>query len=541
MGLIYRNRLIINQRGGSIDIDNTTEREKFKISHRSGSNITLTNVMNSELATNNKQTNIVNDSFNTIGGSKTEFVYGNVSIRTCENTYNLKGFKSDAELEAFTNWKIINRGIVDVNSQFKIFRGGISIPNGPNTLKIPKNPAPNPTLKNDLFTVENKFGGYVKGGDGLNKPPIRLHNIDEVVTYTYVIGVGTTTPATDRSLTSDDILQSAGSSGSNAPGVLSVGSEDSCASEGAEFAENDDAININKTIESVQELLTSTEESMGMGGDEIYFTKRNKFEQIGATLNDYPSIRIDPVGRSQPFEVLVCKVGTYKNHDSIPHIEELDNSSSFPCGNDEKIVGNRYTRTIGSGGVNIKTTGTMELGSTQFKLAANRLHMTAKHGVHISSDEFIELQSLKTISIRTDRQVLIESSVGITKNLVVNGGIYSEGEIYCQHITAPLEVHQTEDTIVASRYAVDEDRKLLIGEANIGDEWYPVYALARDDLMISYPHSHHHNGIPMRLTESNSDVRKFAMSEYINDHTTISQSLPQIHERKTAQVALSGE
>ena len=63
MSLIYKNRAIINQRGGSVDIDNTTEQEKIKISHRSGSNINLTNVVTSELATNNKQTNVVRDLF----------------------------------------------------------------------------------------------------------------------------------------------------------------------------------------------------------------------------------------------------------------------------------------------------------------------------------------------------------------------------------------------------------------------------------------------------------------------------------------------
>lgn len=537
MGLIYRNRLIINQRGGAIDIDNTTEREKIRLSHRSGSNITLTNVVTSELATNNKQTHIVNDSFETVGGSKSEFIVGNVNVRTSGNIHSLKGFKNDAELGKFKEWKDANAPVVQINSQFKTLRGGISIPNGPNTERVVTEPAPNPTLNNIIFSVENKFGGYEKGNDGINIPSIRLHDIDEVVTYTHVIGIDTTTPAKARGLTKDDVVESSGEMGSRAPGVLNFGGEVCCASEGWTFANNDPAINLHDTIEILQDALNPIEEAMGVGGDETYFTKRNKFEQIGAEFNDNPSIRIDPIGRSQPFEVLVCKVGTFKGHDSVPHIEEIDNSSPFPCGNDEKIIGNKYTRLIGSGGVSLKTTGTMEFGCTQFTLAANRLHLTAKDGVHLSSDEFIEIQSLKTVSIRTDRQILLESSVGITKNLVVTGGSYIEGEVYCHHITAPLEVHQTEDTIVASRYAVDEDRKLLIGEANIGDEWYPVYALAHDDLMISYPHSHHHNGIAMRLTESNSDVRKFAMGEHINDHTSISQSLPQIHERKIAQVA----
>jgi hypothetical protein len=77
MSLVYKNRMIINQRGGSIDIDNTTEQEKVKISHRSGSNISMTNVANVELATNNKQSNTVNDSYETVGNDKSTFIANN--------------------------------------------------------------------------------------------------------------------------------------------------------------------------------------------------------------------------------------------------------------------------------------------------------------------------------------------------------------------------------------------------------------------------------------------------------------------------------
>ena len=74
MSKIYKNRTIINQRGGGIKIDNTTEQEKVKIFHRSGSNLNFTNVVTSELATNNKQTLVANDSFETVKKDKHSFV-----------------------------------------------------------------------------------------------------------------------------------------------------------------------------------------------------------------------------------------------------------------------------------------------------------------------------------------------------------------------------------------------------------------------------------------------------------------------------------
>ena len=532
MGLIYRNRFIFNQRGGSIDITNTTEREKVQISQRSGSNISLTNVVNSELATNNKQTKVSNDLFETVGHDKSEFVQRNVTLRTGENTYNLKGFVKEEELQAYKDWKETYKSIAELNSKFKIFRGGIeAVPNGPST-PLDGDREKNPVITNNsIFTVENKFEGYDPG-----KVSVRLHDRDDVVTYKYVVdydgdGINITEPADTKELTKELVDKAGGSDGSKSPAIEEFTAEFSCATENGEWKPNEEALKIGEKIVELQDTLNPIEEKMGNGGDEILFIKRHKHEQVGSVFNDYPSIRIDDKGRSQPSEMLISDVGTFINHEYAPHIEELDNSSIFPCGNDDKIIGNRYNRTVGSGGVGLKTTGTMEIGSSLFKVGSKEMHLNATHGVKIASEDYIDLQSLKSISLRTNRQVYIAGGVGINGNTTIAGGLYVEGETFIQHITAPLEVHQTEDTIVASRFATDEDRKLLIGEAQIGDLFYPVYAVAREDLMISYPHSHHHNGIPMRLTASNKDVRVMAHDEGMNGYDSLVQSHPQIHRR----------
>ena len=69
----YRNKSIINQRGASIDINNSTDREEIKISQYSGSNVTLNNLVNSELATNNKQVTTINDHFESTGKTKSTY------------------------------------------------------------------------------------------------------------------------------------------------------------------------------------------------------------------------------------------------------------------------------------------------------------------------------------------------------------------------------------------------------------------------------------------------------------------------------------
>lgn len=521
MSLVYSNRVIWNQRGASITVDNSTEREKINISQRSGSNTNITNVVNSELATNNKQVNVVHDSFETVGNDKSEFIGKNHTFRTGENIYHLKGFINQTQLDAFNDWKEAYQPIADLNAQFKILRAGEVIEG---------ERADNPVLKNRVFVVNNDFNGYT----GV---PIRRSSQDDVTSYVKVPDRNNTKAASINAITKDDIQESAGISGSKAPGVLEFGPEKSAATEDGLWVPNLSAVKIDEVILDKQNTLTPIEKEMGHGGDETYFTKRNKIEQIGAVFNDYPSVRIDEKGRSQPLEMLVCENGAYKNHDYQPHIEEVDNSSNFPGGNDDKIVGNRYSRLVGSGGIQLKTTGPTEMGGTTLKGGYKRINLNASHGVQIASEAFVEIQSLKSITLRTNRQVYVDGAVGVKGNLVVGGGAYIEGELYCQHITAPLEVHQTQDTIVLGKFATDSEGSLLIGYAHVGSAKYPVYASPKNDLIVNYPHSHYHNGIPMRLTKSNKDVRNFAKNEQINNHSNISQSLAQKHERKTPQVS----
>lgn len=521
----YRNRLVINQRGGSIDIDNTTDMEKIKLSHRSGSNINITNVVTSELATNNKQINVLNDLFESVSNDRTIFTGKNLNIRTGENTTYLKGFTTQDEIDKFTEWKETYRPVANTNSLFKINRGGESFPNGIET-NIDGSRSKNPVIENQkVYVVENQFDGYTG-------TPIRTSNLDEVAQYSRVPQKGPQQPAKENRLTESDVLQGAGEAGSKAPGVLKYGPSLNAATEQGTWTANTIAQNIGNIILEKQLELNTIEQQMGNGGDEIHFTKRDKFEQIGAEFNDYPSVRIDEEGRSQPLEMVVSKTGVFKNHDSIPHIEIIDNSSNFPCGNDNKIIGNGYTRTVGSGGISLKTTGIFEVGATVFNLGTTSINLNASHGISIASERGIELQSLKTITLRTNRQVYIESALGVKNNAIIGGGMYVEGELYCQHLTAPLEVHRTENTIVMGKFATDTPRSLVIGECQVGGEFYPVYALPKDNLILNYPHSHHHNGPAMRLTKANKDVRDFASLEGINVHNNISQSLPQNHERK---------
>jgi len=530
--LNYRNKTVINQRGATVEINNSTDREELKLSQFSGSNVTLNNLVNSELATNNKQTKVINDNFESVGKDKNTFVGKDEVTRVVENTYDLRGFSTDTQIEALSSWKeeMVNKTIPGINSQFPILRGGYAMPPTLNSVtKLDGERAYNSTKNQGKSVVNNEFTQYCP-------VPIRSSKTDEVVDYEPIDPPLLTPVAENISPSDRDINTGSGEVGSNAPGVLKFGTALNAATEGGTWAENPEREELPDKLKELQEeKLNEIEQKIGNGGDTIKFIKRNKFETVGGAVNDFPSTRIDPYGRSQPTELAVGEKTTYTNVDYVPTVEDVNSDLNFPGGDYTLNVGNRYNVLVGSGGVQIKTSGSVEIGGTSVKVAANKINLMASAGMHLTSENLVELQSDKSISLRSQRQIYIEPGLGVKNNLVVGGGAYVEGELYVNHITAPVEFQQTEDTVLLGRFNCRCDRELPIGECNVGGTWYPVYAYGEgeksEDLIFNYPHSHHFKNIPLRTMASNEDVRIRAQCEGINFPTSVT-AMSQHHERK---------
>lgn len=514
----YRNKSVINQRGATIEINNSTDREEVKISQYSGSHQTINNVVNSELATNNKQTKVNFDSFESIGHDKTTYVGHNNVQRTVETTYDLKGFDFPEEIEQAEKWRETYRPVAQANSKFFMARGGKSFPDSVATA-LDGERLDNPTINQVITRLNNQLGVYTP-------TPVRTSKKDEVATYEPLTPRGHP-PASPASPDPDaDISRG----NVNCPD----GTGKSAATEAGSWATipEKQPDKLREQILETQRTLCNIEDKMGNGGDEIEFVKRHKIETIGSINNDYASIRVDPVGRSHPVEVTVGDNLAFANVGAVPHVEEIDNDMNFPVGNYTLNVGNRYNIQTGSGGVQIKTTGGVEIGGTSCKIACNKINIQSQYGVSISSESYVELQSANSISLRSNKQVYIEPGLGIRNNLTVGGGIYAEGEVLVHHITAPVEIQQTLDTIVYGKFVTTEDRKLEIGEVLIDDVWHPVYAKAGDDIIVTYPHSHHFPNLPLRLVTTNKEVRKIAQNENINVNGANVAALEMLHERK---------
>jgi len=518
LDLQYQNKFTFNQRGGAIEINNSTEREEVQISQFSGSNILLSNVVTSELATNNKQTKVLFDEFKTVGHTLNEFTGKDRNTRTGENTYDIKGAQTQTEINAFTTWREAYRDLANINAEFWINRGGISYPTieEPVVTALSGTRAPNPDLNVTRLIVENNFSGY----SGI---PTVTKDTNEVTSYVKVPDAGKTIDANTKSPTPADIVSTFGETGSRAPGVIQYGGVISSATQDGEWNSNTDKQELKDNVIERQPSLLDIEKQMGNGGDEIEFVKRHKITNIGASINNYPSVRVDKQGRSQTTEIGVAATGTFLHNDFTSHVEVVDNSSTYPCGNHDLVVANKYNVVVGSGGVQIKTSGPLSLNGTDVRLGAVKLTVSSSDGTTIGSETSLDLLAPK-IQIRSNRQVLVDSALGVKNNLIVGGAFFVEGELYVNHITAPIEAQETEPTKV---YGEPVSGK-IIGYA--GD--VPVIGVATPDSIVMYNHTHHFNNIPLTLLSSNSDVRTTAQQDGINNPVTLTAARKQDHARK---------
>jgi len=489
----YRNKFVFNQSGGSFEIDNTTGQEAIYITQAGGSNVKLTPNVSSEYATNNKQTLVTNDSFETVRNDKCVFVGGDFIYRVVGNHSVQSGYTDDSQLEALKEWKEAYRPVAERNSQFEVERGGESFPNGVETSEAGER-SDHPSKNQERYIVDDVYGTV--DSSTVNS------QTDEVTDYTTVNMPGPVFLVVN-------------------PNTEDFGEDINPATEGGVYnpTPGRQPEDFKRDIPRLQrEKLTELEGKFGggvtnQGGDDQDFTFRNKVIVVGGETNDYPSIRTVKDGRATPSRVIVGpQAGAFVEIEAVPHVEEVNNSH-FPVGNYSIHAGNKYNINAGSGGVDIKTTGPVEVGGTTYKLAANKVNIQSSAGVNITSENLVELTSLKNISLRSNKQVLIEPGLGVKNNVIIGGSTYTEGETYLHHVTAPTEIQQTEQTTVFG--------KLLKGlevEATFrGDRGtLKLDADSNSDKVECVPHSHHFKNLPLRLTDSSKSVRTIAIGENIN-------------------------
>ena len=500
----YNNKVVWNQSGASYEIDNSTGLQGIAETHMSGSNRKVTAAVTSEYAVNNKQTEVVNDSFETIRNNKNTYTGGDRVDRVNGSLIRQQGYNSPDQIEALKEWKEAYKPIAERNSMFDVQRGGYSYPNGVAQTENGTRER-NPTRNQELY--RNRVSP-----DG---PPMTMP------LETPVVGDGVNQVATMEGFESP-IPQFEVAN----PNEEDYGEAESPSTENGVYPPTSEKANLPNDIKRLQkEKLTDIElrirgEGPTPSGNVQEITFGNVVIQVGAAFNEFPSIRTDPKGRAQPGSLQVgVKGGAYSNVESVPNTQQVDNAHGFPVGNRTTTVGNRDVLMVGSGGILTQTTGGIEVGATSYNLGANIVNINSQDGVYIDSPSLVQIRSRSNVSIFSNKQVYIEPSLGVKNNIKVGGSAYIQGETYLHHVTAPQEIQTTAEMILLGKLleGMSFNCKHTFGTGSSTKASGKITLTADSNTKVECdPHAHNFYNLPLTLTNTADDVAVVAEGENIN-------------------------
>ena len=547
----YRNKYVLNQKGGTLEINNTDHNEKIKLTHYSGSFKEFNNNTNSELATKNNQKLVLNDEYNTIKGFKNEFTGKNYDEIVLRDKYKKIG---NLNVSVFEEWKKKYATVQDKKQLFDIKRtqnnnvksnGDIILRVNSKQQKRSGKFADFPVTKtnkylavNNLNTFEStpypalNISGFEQGGQS----PVFDNNLKVMQTSQTLQKNGA---ALNLGTTKENWPSESGKGFTNGEGK-------SPSTQDGSWDKEDK--NLSTFILNIQSDLMSQERDFGLGGSEIIEISKNKLENIGTVMNDYGSIRLDPIGKLLSNEVLVGSETTYVNSDSGPLLEYVD-VQDLPGGTYNLNVNNRYNVMVGAGGINLKSYGPTNISGSITNVAGQQVNIGSENEVNIDGKVINISAEILRLRNKRQRQVLIDSSLGVKNNVVIGGGLSVEGETYLQHVTAPSETQVTNTTQTLGQTV----QNAIIGYVNYywtdpgGAATVPVYGgtmggVPQPDTITTYPHTHTFENLPLTLTDSNESTRNSAKTQGINGESRVIAA-PQFNTLKSGITvdSLSGQ
>lgn len=410
----YRNKLVLNQRGAALEIINTTDRERFKITHFAGGFLELNNKYNSLFSPKNLQLLTVKDKFETVRGNNNHFV-GRDSDNIIQGDYLLK--VGNLNKTALDEWVEAYTAIADL----------LSLPEG-------------------------------------------------------------------------------------------EGNKD----------------NLADTVEQQAQALAAAEAKLGFGGNFIETITKHKFVNVGLVFNSFASTRYNLTDKTVSKVRNVISSGTELQTEDIPLIE-YTHIDDMPGGNYNVSVGNRYSLLVGSGGIDIKTTGPVNLGGTIMALAGKQVNIASSDDTNIDGGTNLSvIAEIMTIRTRNRQQVVVDDNLGVSRNVVIGGGAYINGETYLQHVTAPYEFQVTESTTITDSGGW-EITGTLTGTSTPASTTSPWGIQIRNVtlrggvLKIVQPHTHYFKNLPLTLLQSPEAVRNQAANAVNGGKEAAAAAIPATH------------
>lgn len=293
------------------------------------------------------------------------------------------------------------------------------------------------------------------------------------------------------------------------------------------------------------------ENEMGNGGNMTLNVSKDFFLSVGCASNDFDSIRINKQGAAHDIGMKLDKEKGLYPSQVVSSVVEKVHVDKFPGGQFTVDAQNGINLIGGSGGLDMSSTGIMSLYGTVTEITGEQVNLSSKSGMNIATDEVISLKA-PNISINSDNQTFIKNNVAVDGNMVCRGGVMVQGELFAQHITAPLCFQETETqselygraypekplvmgfikntqqikctltgklsiatgAIVAGPYTVGGGPSNVTGSDFVLTltQYVPIYTTdsgqkAEDGSIYVYPHSHVFRNLPLTLGETYEEVR----------------------------------
>ena len=528
----YRNKYVINQKGGALEFVNTDNREILKMTHYSGSFLEFNNHTNVTFASKNNQILVQNDEYDTVRGFRNIYTERDLDYIIRGDRYKKVGYQ---HTNYHMDWREIMRPLADLKSLFEIQR----LDGEPSTGKLTQaksgTPIPcpvcNDTDRTKYYRLHNTFnftgmtdtysakdGAYEATKSNMSQgyfnPYGEFPFHPGEASVQFEINPLEYKSANDHLGTSGEIF------GETCPCCGGSGESPSSMEGNWAAEEQKSDSNFEAKLKEITAALAPIESELGLGGSEIISIAKHKIENVGLVLNDFPSIRVDPMGKMYRDKMVIHKQGVFVNQKPTPLIESV-HVDDLPGGSYTLNVTNRWNVHVGAGGVSIKTLGRTEIGGKQVTIGGDQVNIGSENEVNIDGGKRLSIVGdIIAIRQRNRGQVLVDSNLGVSQNVVIGGGLHVEGELSCQHITAPVEIHETEKTRIFSKLLKGLTFKcnLAGGGHSVGPHgtahpsWtgatLTLISHSNDDHVVDYGHSHLFKNASMHLMETNDLVRE---------------------------------
>lgn len=435
---IFKDKVVWNQNAGSVEFVNTKDLESVTISHKNGSYNRLDKFGSESLTTIDKREHIIGDSSLEINGSESQYVHENSEKVILGDEIKTIG-DADNWLEPMQKIKQVQKELHDKKRLFEVKRTNRknSIDQAPGQSKA-GTPAKCPTHSNNTSKV--------------------IKNTKATKVSSKKVNSRTVISVEDGSETFENVSGGGGNFCMTCWGkLLSPSSQD------GRWTTEAEKQNIVQKREEIQKRIYEYEKKLGQnkcpnGGSKIETIAKNFIQNVGLVFNDFESFRRDPAGKLVPCGVKIDPMGTtiYTQYRESALVENVD-VEKFPGGSYELNICDGWKATVGSNGIEFKTTGPLNLFGPTVNIAGEQVAVGSRGDLTIEGqrvDLTAEVLTLRPKKLKRtletgattqeEQQLLIDGNLNVNLNAVIRGGAHVEGELSVQHITAPCEYHITE-------------------------------------------------------------------------------------------------